>query len=164
MNTIFSSNLISYLPKPHLMNIELTSKYEQTTDITSCFCFIEDKDGKILVFEHSTDNSRKIDIPGGHIDEGENPLDCIIREVIEETGFSINNIKCLGIKHIELFGDKPINYKYPWPKSNMIFFKAKLGTKISEELFEDSAGISFLTKDELKIKLNIENSCFLKYI
>lgn len=34
---------------------------------------------------------------GGKIDEGETPLECVLREVFEETGIHLNNAKYKGV-------------------------------------------------------------------
>ncbi|SDB12041.1 8-oxo-dGTP diphosphatase [Pseudobutyrivibrio sp. YE44] len=33
---------------------------------------------------------------GGHVEEGESPIDCIKREVLEETGLTLNSVKTRG--------------------------------------------------------------------
>lgn len=53
------------------------------------------KDNKYLML-HRTKKNQDINAGkyigvGGHIEEGESPLDCIRREVFEETGFTLNS-------------------------------------------------------------------------
>ncbi len=58
------------------------------------------KDNKYLMLhrnkkEHDI-NAGKYTGVGGHVEEGESPVDCIKREVFEETGLTINEINCRG--------------------------------------------------------------------
>lgn len=68
--------------------------------IFSSLCYIE-KDGKYLML-HRT--KKKIDINknkwigiGGKFEAGESPEECIVREVKEETGLTLNSYKLRGI-------------------------------------------------------------------
>ncbi|MBR5636351.1 MAG: 8-oxo-dGTP diphosphatase [Pseudobutyrivibrio sp.] len=58
------------------------------------------KDNKYLML-HRTKKEQDINAGkyigvGGHVEEGESPLDCIMREVKEETGLTLNSAKCRG--------------------------------------------------------------------
>ena len=62
-------------------------------------CYIE-KDNKYLMLNRT---KKKNDINegkwigvGGHIEEGESPYDCIKREIYEETGLSVSELKLRG--------------------------------------------------------------------
>lgn len=49
-------------------------------------------EGKILLLRRSADDDRRPsqwDIPGGHVDEGENPVQAAARETAEEAGISV---------------------------------------------------------------------------
>lgn len=59
-------------------------------------CYLE-KDGKYLML-HRTKKERDINkdkwiAPGGHIEDGESPEECAIREVKEETGLTVKSLK-----------------------------------------------------------------------
>jgi 8-oxo-dGTP diphosphatase len=70
-----------------------------------CFCF---KQERLLVIQHE---SRGIDIPGGHIEEGENPLDALRRELNEEAAVEATNfIEAGSILVKQLFQRAPSRY------------------------------------------------------
>lgn len=59
------------------------------------------RDGKVLMLHR---NKKKNDINkdkyigvGGHIELGESPEECVVREVKEETGYTMNSFKLRGI-------------------------------------------------------------------
>ena len=64
-------------------------------------CMIEDQDENVVV--QIRDPKRYswsgAAFPGGHIEEGENFSDSVIREVFEETGLTISNPRLVGTKH-----------------------------------------------------------------
>lgn len=69
--------------------------------VSAVYVFVKTKDGKLVAIL----GERGPDIPGGHLKEGEKPLDALKREVMEEAGFSIYNIK-------SLYKDTSSNGKY----------------------------------------------------
>ena len=63
-------------------------------------CYME-KDNSYLMLhrvkkEKDINKDKWIGI-GGHFEEGESPEECVIREVYEETGLALNNVKFRGI-------------------------------------------------------------------
>ena len=55
-----------------------------------CLAIItREKDHAILLVKHP---ERGWELPGGHLEEGENPLQCLEREVKEETGLNLSVI------------------------------------------------------------------------
>ena len=63
-------------------------------------CYLE-KDGKYLMLnrnkKHNDVNSGKWIGVGGKFEDGESPEECLIREVMEETGYKINSFRFRGI-------------------------------------------------------------------
>lgn len=55
-------------------------------------------DGKVLLVKQYRKplEMTMLEIPAGKLRVGENPKDCAIRELEEETGYKANNIECLG--------------------------------------------------------------------
>lgn len=61
------------------------------------------KDNEVVVTKYKKGNKKEeyYDIPGGKIEEGESPKQTAIREMKEETGIDIQNLKYKGIMTIE---------------------------------------------------------------
>ena len=61
------------------------------------------KDNEVVVTKYKKGNKKEgyYDIPGGKIEEGESPKQTAIREMKEETGIEIQNLKYKGIMIIE---------------------------------------------------------------
>ncbi len=58
------------------------------------------RDNKCLMLHRTKKNndinSGKYIGVGGHVEEGESPVDCIVREVLEETGLTLNSVRARG--------------------------------------------------------------------
>jgi len=63
--------------------------------LPSVTAIIFDEDNRILLARHA-DTKRWV-APGGSIEPNENPVDAVIREVLEETGFIVEPTKILGV-------------------------------------------------------------------
>jgi 8-oxo-dGTP diphosphatase len=67
---------------------------------------ITNRDGKVLLLEHILRPGSGWGIPGGFIEHGEQPDAAIRRELLEETGLELENVKMLRVRtlnrHIEM--------------------------------------------------------------
>lgn len=61
------------------------------------------KDNKVVATKYKQGNIKEgyYDIPGGKIEEGEIPTQTAIREMKEETGITVKNLKDKGIMTVE---------------------------------------------------------------
>ena len=69
-------------------------------------CFITDADGRLLVLQ--ADGYGRMDLPGGHLRAGETVEDGLRREVLEETGMTLTDVKELGTVLVPWNGQQPI--------------------------------------------------------
>ena len=86
--------------------------------VDTTLCYIE-KDGKYLMMHR---NKKKNDLNegkwvgvGGHVEEGETPDECLVREVYEETGLTLTSFRLRGV--IEFVSDK-------WEDERMYLYSA----------------------------------------
>ena len=61
------------------------------------------------------------DIPGGHVEDGETPEQCIIREMKEEMDLTLNSFELFSVKEF----DDRIEYTF-WKKANLDIEKVNL--------------------------------------
>src|SRR5450755_549895 len=66
------------------------------------------------------------DIPGGHIEAGEQPEEAARREVYEETGAALGRLRPLGYHRLHLLGPRPESYRYPYPVCYQVFYYAQV--------------------------------------
>ncbi|MDD6094870.1 MAG: 8-oxo-dGTP diphosphatase [Clostridia bacterium] len=71
-------------------------------------CMVYDGD-KILVQDRKDPGWQGIAFPGGHIEKGESIVDSVIREVYEETGLKIENVRICGVSQ---WTAKDNSYRY----------------------------------------------------
>ncbi len=62
----------------------------------SAACYLK-VDGKVLMLKYYKKWGKVYTPPGGKFEEGETPLDCVVREFLEETGLTLINPRLQGI-------------------------------------------------------------------
>lgn len=112
----------------------------QETILTN-ICLIEDLENERVVMQYrSTERNHwsGYAFPGGHIEKGESLHDAVVREILEETGFTIHHPKLVGVKNWHT--DEGIRY--------IVFcYKA---TEFSGQIHSTEEGeISWVDKDAL---------------
>ena len=125
--------------------------------INTTLCHIE-KDGKYLMLhrtkkENDLNHDKWIGI-GGKFEDKESPEECNKREVLEETGLTVNNCRYCGI--VTFVSDK-------WPTEYMHIFHT---TEFSGEIISCSEGeLCWVTKTDLyNLPLWQGDKIFLKLI
>jgi len=103
--------------------------------------------------------SRGLEIPGGHREPGESPLECFKREIREETGISsLDQIHLLAYQELKVMATRPEGYQYPYPLSYQCFFTAE-ALEFSDFVANlDSEAVGFIPLSELK-----ESEIYRKY-
>lgn len=76
-------------------------------------------DGSILMVE--VPEKGGWDIPGGHVEEGETPIDAAKREVSEETNGRVNNLSLFGYLMMKKVIETPENKNYPYQSAIAMF-------------------------------------------
>lgn len=117
---------------------------------TAAFCVIS-YDGKLLLVQNRT---RGWEIPGGHIDKGEEVEQALIREVMEETGAVIENPQIFGYKIV--LPTSPIPHRdkkgsfYPFPHSYVPYYYAEASEILNLQLASDVIEVKSVSFREAK--------------
>lgn len=76
------------------------------------------KDGKFLMAKrHGSHAAGTWSIPGGHLEMNESWEECAIREVMEETGMKIKNIRFLAVTN-DIMSDESKHYVSIWVEAD----------------------------------------------
>jgi 8-oxo-dGTP diphosphatase len=95
---------------------------------------------RILVQDRKDPNWPGITFPGGHVEPGESFVESTIREVREETGLTVSNLRLCGVKQ---WTQKGGEYRY-------IVFFYKTETFSGELKASDEGEVFWISKDELE--------------
>lgn len=136
--------------------LEPTSNFKPKIAVA---CLYIEHEGRILMLHRKEDTSQgnRWGIPGGKIDKKEPPLQAVIREVKEETGFDFSDypIEDLGTVYIE-YNDKD---HFTYHTYRVHFDGDPSAVKIN---FKEHKGFTWVTpQDALKYELiEDEDACF----
>lgn len=119
-------------------------------------CIIKDSEGKILLLHRNTVNRNQWEIPGGKIDEGENPEQTAKREVKEELGIDVQIINKNGEKE---FSEDGYLMDYVWFDAKIVLGEPKL----MENKFDKFKYFSLDELKEMKDKLSPNARNFIGY-
>ncbi|OBZ17072.1 NUDIX domain-containing protein [Bacillus sp. FJAT-26390] len=121
MNVLREQKNVIGLPLPNETCLVMDDVLPRLELITGSFVLAFQEDQLLL----TNLAERGWDIPGGHVEAGETPIEAMKRELYEETRVLVESPQLLGYERIRLF-TKPNNYKYPYPDSYMVFYCAKI--------------------------------------
>lgn len=102
-------------------------------------CMICD-DHRVLVQKRVDPDWSGISFPGGHIEPNESFVDSVIREVKEETGLDIANVKLCGVKQ----------FPYKEGRCRYIVFLYKTNTYSGELRSSAEGEVFWINKDDMK--------------
>ena len=73
---------------------------------------IIERDGRFLLVEEQTADGLRLNTPAGHLDPAESPVDACVREVLEETGIRVADVRYAASQN------------WPFPSQLMVGFTA----------------------------------------
>ena len=126
MPTVLSTLTVPWISPPHRMDVLRTSELPEGYTVTTAFALAVDADDRTLLTRVDLPG-RGWEVPGGHLDEGESPLDAAVRELAEETGLDVppEQVALVGGQQITRLGTPPADYPYP-ARAFMAFHAVRL--------------------------------------
>ena len=70
--------------------------------------------------------------PGGQRETGETLEETLRREVLEETGWTLHDVRLLGFMHFHHLADRPEGYRFPYPDFVQLVYTGQAGEYRSE--------------------------------
>lgn len=67
---------------------------------------------ELLLQNRVKEDWRGYTFPGGHVEPGESIADSVIREMQEETGLTVSNLRLCGVKHFPIPGGRYLVFLY----------------------------------------------------
>ncbi len=140
-----------------MSNYDPNYVYKPSFFVVGTKTILRDNEGKILVMKRSPEgkgvNHGKWSLPGGGLDENENPLTGAKREIREETNLEITNLEVFGV-NFRRNNEKPII---------IIGYKGNVTNNIEVKLNWEHTEYKFLTKEEaLKLDLTEDGKFFIQ--
>lgn len=103
------------------MNLRLCDELPPAAHVSASHCIAFDGD-RVVLAKHV---DREWTIPGGRLEPGETPLECLIREAGEEAGLVIADPRVVAHNRIELLDEAPEDWPYPFP-AYQVFYVARV--------------------------------------
>jgi 8-oxo-dGTP diphosphatase len=148
---LFTEKNVDWVQGENIVETYLADILPNVKDCPSSYAIVF-KDGALLQTElrEGERPTRRLDIPGGHIDEGETPEECAVRETFEETGVHVKVIKLAGYKKVMGLGPRPEGWRYPYPTGYMAFYLCEVVEETPFDGNEDTHGRVWLPQSEFE--------------
>jgi len=125
--TVIAAGNAPWIPVRHRMELVRADVRPAERELTTAaFALVFEARGRLLL-THVNLPGRSWDVPGGHIDPGEDARSAAAREVAEETGFLVapGALTLVGWQRFTLHQMPPPSYPYPFPLSYTLMFTAR---------------------------------------
>lgn len=134
---------IPWLPLPNEISLILDDQLPPLPLITSALALAFE--GQNILMTNL--QQRGWDIPGGHLDPGESPEAAMRREVIEEAGAMLGEVRLLGYQRIRLLGAVPAGYRYPHPDSYQVLYIGQVVSLLDFQSTSEASERAFFAPD-----------------
>ncbi len=162
-NLISKETNLPWIETDSVLETYIASEMPPIELCSSAYAFVF-KNGALLQTELREGERplRQLDIPGGHIDEGETPEEAVIRETFEETGARIKIRGLVAYSKVTVTSSCPTNYRYPYPISYMLFYEAEVEEETDFKGNEEVHGRVWLLPEEFhRSEFCIKNKALL---
>ena len=103
-----------------------------------------DEEGRVLLSRRAHDPAAgRFDLPGGFVEEGEHPADCVVRELQEEAGIRIADPQLLGV-----WMDR-YEYKQRIVTTLNLYYSARIGEGDTPEPADDVAEFRWFAPEDV---------------
>lgn len=107
-------------------------------------------------------------VPGGRLDEGEGLLEALRRELLEETGWSVQGEpELIGLFHFHIHTPKPAGHRYPYPEFLQMLYRAEAEDYFPEAMEVDGfeVGAEFRAISEVRrLTLSLGEAALLQVL
>lgn len=112
---------VAYLGGSNEVDLVLTDALAPVELTSTAFVVPIMEDGSVIL---ALNRARGPEIPGGHIEPGETPIQAAIREAHEEAGVTVTNLTPIGFIRQTKYDPPSANTRYPHPVSYQQFYAA----------------------------------------
>jgi 8-oxo-dGTP diphosphatase len=102
------------------VNLRLSEELPPEDHVSAAHCIAFDGD-RVVLAKHV---DREWTIPGGRLEPGETPQQCLVREAAEEAGLTIADARVVAHNRLELLDEAPADWPYPFP-AYQVFYVAR---------------------------------------
>lgn len=155
---LFTEKNVDFIQVENVVETFLSDILPSVDDCASAYSFVFKNDALLQTELRKGERpTRRLDIPGGHVDSGETPNMAVERETFEETGVIVRVVRLVGYKRVTILGPKPEGWEYPYPTGYMAFYLCEIIEELPFEGNEDTHGRVWLKKEDF------EKSDFCRY-
>jgi 8-oxo-dGTP diphosphatase len=133
------------LPAPSEIRLVLSDQPPPPELTTGAFALAFDGDRLLMTDERG----RGLNIVGGGVEPGETPEEALRREAAEEAAVELVDLEVVAYQRVRLLGPKPEGYRFPYPDSYMVVFRARVAALGPFEPNESATRRALVAPEEL---------------